>query len=96
MRFSFSDAKLRALYTTGKSRYSPEVSRAFFRVMGHVDQAVDERDLYNLKGLHYEKLKGDRKGQHSLRLNQQFRLIVRREDDSEGRLMRIIEIVDYH
>jgi proteic killer suppression protein len=96
MRFAFANSKLRALYQTGRSRYSSDVSRAFFRVIGHIDQAVDERDLYQLKGLRYEKLKGDRKGQHSLRLNDQFRLIVQPIDDDAGRIMSIIEIVDYH
>jgi proteic killer suppression protein len=96
MRFAFIDSKLRLLYTTGKTRFSVEVSRGFFRVMGHIDQAVDERDLYALKGLRYERLKGDRKGQHSLRLNKQFRLVVESARDAGGPLLRIIEIVDYH
>ena len=53
-------------------------------------------DLRNYRALHYEKLKGDRDGQRSIRLNQQWRLILRLEQDSEGRLLIIIEIVDYH
>jgi proteic killer suppression protein len=57
--------------------------------------AADERDLYGLKSLHYEKLKGDRSHQRSLRLNQQFRLIVELERHN-GKTVAIIEIVDYH
>jgi proteic killer suppression protein len=37
---------------------------------------MDERDLYAMKSLHYEKLKGQRSHERSLRLNIQFRLIV--------------------
>jgi proteic killer suppression protein len=96
MRFNFVDQKLRTLYVTGKSRFSDEIVHAFFRVMGHIDQAVDERDLRSLKGLRYEKLKGDRKGQYSVRLNKQFRLIVQPGQDSVGRVMNVLEIVDYH
>ena len=96
MRFEFVDRRLRLLYTTGRSKYPIDVTRAFFRVMGHIDQALDERDLYALKGLRYEKLAGDRKGQHSLHLNDRWRLIVVPVDREAGRLLRILEIVDYH
>ena len=34
--------------------------------------AVDERDLYGMTSLHFEKLLGDREGQHSLRLNKKW------------------------
>lgn len=69
---------------------------AFFDVMGIIDAALDERDLYALKGLHYEKLKGARKHQHSIRLNQQYRLILELEHDDQGRYILIIDIEDYH
>jgi toxin HigB-1 len=96
MRFAFADRKLRLLYVTGRGRYPAEVCRAFFRVMGHIDQALDERDLYALKGLRYEKLRGNRQGQHSLRLNDRWRLIVQPTRDESGALLLIVEIVDYH
>lgn len=64
--------------------------------MSHIAEAVDERDLYVLKGLRYEKLKGDRAGQHSLRLNDQWRLIVRSVSEADGRVMLVVEIVDCH
>lgn len=98
MRFRFKSKKLEALYTEerGAHKYPPGVVEAFFRVMGTITAALDERDLYALKGLRYEKLKGSRKGQHSIRLNDQFRLIVEREQDSQGRYLLIIDIEDYH
>lgn len=96
MRFVFATNKLRTLYTTGRGRYAPDAIRGFFRVMGHIEQAVDERDLYNLKGLRFEKLSGGRRGQHSLRLNDQWRLILERSRDVQGSMLIVIEIVDYH
>ena len=98
MRFRFKNRKLEALHTEekGAHKYSPGVVDAFFEVVSVISAAVDERDLYNLKGLRYEKLKGDRKGQHSIRLNDQFRLIVEREKDDQGRYLLIVEIEDYH
>jgi len=43
---------------------------AFVRAIATIDAATDKRDLYVQKGLHFEKLKGDRKGQRSIRLEQ--------------------------
>ncbi len=48
-----------------------------------------------MKSLHYEKLRGDREGQHSMRLNDQWRLVLRIEV-AVGKTAVIIEVVDYH
>ncbi len=96
MRFRFASSRLRILYETGVGRYPPEAVTGFFRVMAIIAEAVNERDLYAFKGLRYEKLKGDRSGQHSLRLNTQWRLIVSSLLEPDGRIMLIIEIVDHH
>ena len=63
-----------------------------------IDGAPDERDLYKFKSLHFEKLAGKRgkQEQRSLRLNDQFRLIVKLDRDSEGKYILIIDIEDYH
>lgn len=47
-------------------------------------------------GFDFEKLKGGRACQHSIRLNHRWRLILRIEADAEGRLLVVVEIVDYH
>ncbi|MCC6444111.1 MAG: type II toxin-antitoxin system RelE/ParE family toxin [Armatimonadetes bacterium] len=98
MRFRFQDSDLEALYYQGLhvQRYKPEVVRSFYRVMAQIDAAQDERDLYALKGLHFEKLTGNRAGQHSLRLNDQYRLIVELTVDADGKLILVIAIEDYH
>lgn len=64
--------------------------------MAAIAAAVDERDLRALKGFRYEKLKGERKGEHSIRLNDQFRLIVQQETDEGGKYLLVIDIDDYH
>lgn len=63
--------------------------------MNAIAAARDERDLYALKGFHFEKLKG-RPRERSLRLNKQWRLIVAIEKDEEGGYLLIIAIEDYH
>ena len=98
MRFYFADRKLKRLYTEekGAHKYPEAVVDAFFDVMAVIAAAEDERDLYALKSLHYEKLKGQRSHQRSLRLNNQFRLVVEREEDEEGKVFWIVSIEDYH
>ncbi len=64
--------------------------------MAIIRSALDERDFYALKSLHFEKLKGKREGERSLRLNQQYRLIVMIEKDDSGKYVLVINIEDYH
>ncbi|WP_298907578.1 type II toxin-antitoxin system RelE/ParE family toxin [uncultured Nostoc sp.] len=99
MRFIFKKKKLEALYTEEKDAHKyPGVVDDFFEVMAIIDAAVDERDLYAQKGLRFEKLQGKRGkvGQRSLRLNDQWRLILTVDKDEQGNYLTIIDIEDYH
>lgn len=98
MRFRFTDKKLQELYTDdkGAEQYERAVVNGFFKVMAIIQSAPDPRDFYKVKSLHFEKLGGDRTGQHSFRLNKQWRLIIIIDRDSQGQEIVIIEIVDYH
>ena len=58
--------------------------------------AVDERDLYAMKSLHFEKLKGSRQDERSLRLNKQWRLIVKIVAATPKNLVAVLGIEDYH
>ena len=78
------------------ARLGPELTEKYRRVLGFIVQAADERDLYAMKSLHYEKLGGGRTGQRSLRLNRQWRLIVRLEPRENENTVVVVEIVDYH
>ena len=72
------------------------VYRRFLIVMQMIDAAADERIFYAIKGLQMEKLEGRRAGQFSVRLNKQFRLCFSLHKDSDGNVVYILEIVDYH
>lgn len=98
MRFRFKTKKIEELYTKQKNahKYAEGVVDAFFEVMGVIRAAKDERDLRALKGLRLEKLSGKRKDESSLRLNQQWRLIIKFEEDDKGKAVLIIGIEDYH
>ena len=63
---------------------------------GGLRAATDERDLHAMRSLRLEQLKGNRAGTSSIRLNDQFRLIIRFKTNDEGRMVIVIEMVDYH
>lgn len=64
--------------------------------MQAIRAAEDERAFYAMKSLHFEKLKGDRSHQHSMRLNDQWRLILEFERGNDGKVVLVIGIEDYH
>jgi len=76
--------------------YGPEIVRGFRKVMQAIRAAPDERDLYVLRGLRFEKLAGDRKHQYSLRINKQWRLIVELRGAGQQKRIGIVGIEDYH
>ncbi|MDC8770940.1 type II toxin-antitoxin system RelE/ParE family toxin [Roseateles albus] len=82
-----------AQFTAG---FSQEVVRAFRKKMQQIRAFKDERDFMALKSLHFEKLKGNREGQHSIRLNLQWRLVLEIRGTHPCKVVGIIEIVDYH
>ena len=98
MDMDFEDASLRRLeadpaFTAG---FDAAIIKAFRKRMQLIRAAVDERAFYAMKSLHYEKLQGDRLGQCSMRLNDQWRLILRVRQDDDGKTVVIISIIDYH
>lgn len=99
MRLRFESEDLRRLYEDAgyvAPQFGRDLIKAFRKKVGFLVAAGSELDLRNYRALRFEKLVGDRTGQHSIRLNDQWRLILRLESDAEGRLLIIIEIVDYH
>ena len=63
-----------------------------FRKLAMLDDAVALRDLGQLPGNRLEALKGDRKGQYSIRINDQWRVCFRWQDQGP----KDVEIADYH
>jgi proteic killer suppression protein len=70
--------------------------KAFRMRMQAIRAASNENDLRALKSLRFEKLKGKRKHEYSIRLNDQFRLIFQIEKTSEGNRIVVRGIEDYH
>lgn len=89
---SFADPETRALFLTGTSRRWGGVARMAVRRLQAIDCASAVDDLKNPPGNRLEKLKGYRKGQWNIRINDQFRACFRwdRKDAWD------VKIVDYH
>lgn len=88
---SFADKKTAEIWSTGKTRGDPpaNVTR---RKLAMLDAAIRLDDLKNPPGNRLESLRGGRKGQHSIRINDQYRIcFVWRGHDAHE-----VEIVDYH
>ncbi len=88
----FGDADTEAVYNRRPSRRLPEnIQRVALRKLRFLGRARELRDLVN-PGNRLEKLRGDREGQYSIRVNQQWRVCFNwRDGDAFD-----VEIVDYH
>lgn len=75
--------------------HSVAIVKAFRKRMQFIRSATDIRDFFGMNSLRFEKLKGDRQHQHSIRLNDQYRLILQMEEGSSQKLL-IVGIEDYH
>jgi proteic killer suppression protein len=98
MEVAFADDDLDRLETdpTFDMGLAEGVVKAFRKRMQMIRSARDERDFYAMKSLHFEKLKGKRQHEHSMRLNEQYRLLLSIEPSGEGKRIRILGIEDYH
>jgi proteic killer suppression protein len=90
---SFADADTEALYH-GRPvrRVPPDIRGRARRKLDMINAAVVVDDLRVPPGNMLEVLRGDRKGQHSIRVNDQWRICFRFEAGNAFE----VEIVDYH
>lgn len=98
MRIEFADERLRRICTDEAHKLGLPIAviRAAQRKLIQLEQAPDERTLRNWKALNYKKLSGDREGQRSIRVNDQYRIVFVLMDDERPPAVRIIEIDDTH
>jgi proteic killer suppression protein len=89
---SFNCADTERLYTSGKSRRFANIRSVAERKLQQLDSAATLGFLKSPPGNHLEELSGNRAGQHSIRINQQWRICFVWTDDGPHE----VEIVDYH
>jgi proteic killer suppression protein len=90
---SFADRDAEGLFHGRFARrLAHDVQRVAQRKLRQIHQAKELRDLAAPPGNRLEALRGDREGQHSIRINDQWRIcFLWNEGDAER-----VEIVDYH
>ncbi|MEK6753828.1 MAG: type II toxin-antitoxin system RelE/ParE family toxin [Chloroflexota bacterium] len=73
-------------------KFPKDIQRTARRKLIYLDDAEDLQDLLAPPGNRLEKLKGDRAGQHSIRINDQWRICFKWSSNKA----KDVEIVDYH
>jgi proteic killer suppression protein len=98
MDIEYDDDKYQRLVTDAAFTldFDPSIVKSYRKKIQILRSAVSENDIRNMKSLHFEKLKGARRHQHSLRINDQFRLILEIVRTDGTKRIKIIKIEDYH
>lgn len=101
MKVAFKTRELEQLYSTrlneimGKQKFSRQVIKQYQAKVRILTLINNLKDLYPIRSLNFEALSGDRKGQYSIRLNKQFRLILIEVED-ELIEIEIVEISKHY
>ena len=90
---SFKDAETEKIYHRERSRKLPsDIQQMALRKLRMINNAINLNDLRIPPANRLEKLAGDRKGQYSIRINDQWRVCFVWTDAGP----ETVEIVDYH
>lgn len=89
---TFADAETEQVFQHRHSRRYAAIERVALRKLRQIHRVLRVEDLYQPPGNRLERLKGNREGQWSLRINDQFRICFRWRDGDAYE----VEIVDYH
>jgi len=89
---SFADKSTKAIYEGKWVKKFQSFYEQAERRLQILDSATTLIDLKKLPSNHFEALKGDRKGQYSIRINKQWRVCFQWKDNKA----HDVEIVDYH
>jgi proteic killer suppression protein len=89
---SFADRETEDVFHRHSSRRFASFARAAFAKLVMIDNAMRIDDLMQPPGNRLEKLKGDRQGAWSIRINARWRICFEWENGNADR----VEIVDYH
>ena len=89
---SIQDGNTLELWVSGKNRRFSAIAKVALRKLDQLDAITRVEDLLAPPGNRLEKLKGDRAGQWSIRINDQWRICFRWDNGDAWD----VEIVDYH
>jgi len=90
---SFKSKETEKIFTRLRSRKLPQdIQQVSYRKLRMLNNAVNLNDLRIPPANRLEKLSGDRKGQYSIRINDQWRICFEWRDGD----LHNVEITDYH
>jgi len=90
---TFADRRTQQLYVTGRAkRFPPDIAKRSARKLEYLDLATCLDDLRVPLGNRLHALEGNRKGQYSISINDQWRICFRFDDGD----VYDVEICDYH
>jgi proteic killer suppression protein len=98
MRIVFRDARLALVPTerAAETKLPFAVIKSCRDKLIFLKAAPDERSIRNWRSLRYEKLKRDREGQCSIRLNDQWRLVFQLDNETSPPTLTVLSVEDYH
>jgi proteic killer suppression protein len=98
LKVIFANKQLSLIETdkAGLTKLPVGVIKSARRKLTVLRSATDDRCLRNWKSLHYEKLKGNREGQRSIRINDQYRMVFEIDEETTPHEINILTIEDYH
>lgn len=94
MIVSYRDRRTADFATSKRIKAFSGIERAARLKVDRLEAATTLEDLAALPGNRFEALKGDRKGQYSIRINDQWRICFEWRKGASG--PENVEIVDYH
>jgi toxin HigB-1 len=89
---SFRDNETERIFQQQSSKPFRSIEKTALRKLMHLNQARSLRDLATIPGNRLEALKGTKKGRHSIRINDQYRICFAWKDGDACD----VEITDYH
>lgn len=98
MDIKFRDKKFDRLESDANfsGGFDDKIVLSYRKRMQAIRSSPDERVFYAMRSLRFEKLKGSRDYQFSMRLNDQWRLIIEFEGKGENKIVVVVSIEDYH
>ena len=94
MILSFGDKRTEQFSLGHRERAFEKIETAARIRLDRLQDAVGLSDMAALPGNRFERLRGDREGPYSIRINDQFRICFGWDDEAKGFVN--VEIVDYH
>jgi toxin HigB-1 len=91
---SYRDKRTRDFAAGKRIKAFSGFARAARMKLDRLDAAISRKDLSALPGNRFEAMKGDRKGQYSIRINDQWRICFEWPENEKG--PSNVEILDYH